>query len=758
MAAAKAWVGQPLRRLEDATLLAGRGRYIEDLSRDGMLHVAIVRSPYPHARIMAIAADRARSAAGVVRVVTAEDLVGVGSVPAVLPGGRAAPEHPVLARSTVRFAGEPVAAVVADSRALAADAAELVEVEYEALPGVADALAATDSSAPRVHSEFLNNEAYRAHHSNGNVDEAFARAERRITVEVRHGRVAGMPIEPRGVLAWTDEPSGRLNVALGTQAAWIERTDLAAMFGMAESDLRVITPDVGGAFGAKMTAYREDALLAALARMMRRPVRWISTRAEDFQSSMHGRDAWSSGEVAFDTDGHILGLRVRTVVNLGAYLMKFGAGPALRMLYFPTGAYAIQNLDADVVGVWTNTPPTGPYRGAGRPEAAFFAERMADEVAHALGMDPAEVRRRNFIPPSAFPYRNAGGMSYDRGAYEAALDRALCQSEYAELRREQERRRARGEIYGIGIATTVEVSGGGGEFGEVRVRRDGSVEAFTGVSPHGQGHHTTFAQLVADELGVRPEHVTLAYGDTDDGPGGRGTMGSRSGTMGGNAVLGAAQEMRTWLVERAATLLEVAPADVVLWDGAARVQGVPSRELTFAEIVTQAAPERDVVSTQREFTSSAGDTYPFGTTIVAVAIDKETGRPSMERFVAVDDCGHVLNPVIVEGQLQGGIVEGLGEALLEEVVYDPEGQLQTGSLSDYAIARAAHLPTLELSRTETPSPRNPLGMKGVGESGTVSAPPAIANAILDALRPFGARGLPLPMTPQRLWQVIADDG
>ncbi len=748
------WAGRPLRRLEDARLLAGRGRYVEDLTAEGLVHVALVRSPYPHATITSMDVHQARGLPGVVRVVTAEDLSGVGPIPAGLPGGRPAPDHPVLARGTVRFVGEPVVAVVAESRERARDAADLVEVLYEPLPGVADARAALSPDAPLVHPDFARNEAYRAHHANGDVDAVFARAQHRITVEVRHGRVAGMPIEPRGVLAWTDQATGRLHVALGTQAAWIERTDLAAMLSMPEDDLRVVTPDVGGAFGAKMTAYREDALVAALARTLGRPVRWMSTRAEDFQSSMHGRDARSSGEVAFDDDGRIHGLRVRTVVNLGAYLMKWGAGPALRMLYFPTGAYGIEHLDAEVIGVWTNTPPTGPYRGAGRPEAAFFAERMADEVAHALGMDPAELRRRNFIPPSAFPYRNAGGMSYDSGAYEAALDLALQHADYAALRREQAGRRARGEVFGVGVASTVEVSGGGSEYGEVRVSREGSVDAFTGVSPHGQGHHTTFAQLIADELGVPPDAVTLRYGDTDDGPGGAGTMGSRSGTIGGNAIQAAAREMRTWLVEQAATLLEVAQGDVVLEAGMARVRGVPGRQLALGDIVQQAAPGREFVFALNEFSSQGGDTYPFGSTVVAVSIDRATGRPTIERFVAVDDCGRVLNPVIVEGQLQGGVVEGVGESLLEEVVYDAEGQLLTGSLSDYAIPRATTVPTLELHRTETPSPRNPLSMKGVGEAGTVSAPPAVANAIMDALRPFGARDLPLPLTAERLWRVI----
>jgi len=748
-----AWVGRPLRRFEDERLLLGKGQYLEDLARPRMAHVVLIRSPHAHARLTDVDLQAARGLPGIVAVVTADDLQSFGSIPAALPGNRAVPEHPVLARDVVRFAGEPVVAVVAERLDQAQDAATAVTVSYEPLPFVVDGPAALGPNASLVHDALGTNEAFKVHRSVGDVESAFARADRIVRVSVRHARVAALPIEPRSVLAWDDANTGQLTVCLGTQAAWLERTDLAKVLGIAEDDLRVITPDVGGAFGAKMTAYREDAVVAALARRVDRPVRWLSTRVEDLQSSMHGREASSDGEAAVLADGRVLGLRVRTIANLGAYVMKFGAGPSQRMTTFPTGAYAIEHLDADVVGAYTNTAPTGPYRGAGRPEAAFFAERMMDEVSHALGLDPGEVRRRNFIPATSFPYTTAGGMSYDNGDYAGTLNRALEVADYPVLREQQARRRAAGELVGIGIASTVEVSGGGFESGEVTVGLDGSVRAITGSSPHGQGLQTTFAQVIADQLGVRPEHVEVRYGDTASGPRGVGTMSSRSGTLGGNALRTAAEIIRARLLAAAAALLEASPTDLLLLDGTVAVRGVPDRRVSFHDVV--AGLGEGPLSARVDYSNEGGDTFPFGSTIVLVSIDPETGHVEIERFVGVDDCGKVLNPVIVDGQLHGGIAQGIGEALLERVHYDDQsGQLVTSSLLDYAVPSAARIPWLELERTETPSPRNPLGMKGVGESGAVSAPPAIANALFDALRPSGVRDLQLPMTSERIWEAL----
>jgi carbon-monoxide dehydrogenase large subunit len=689
---------------------------------------------------------------GVLAVVTAEDLPTLASVPAALPGGRPVPEHPALARGLVRFAGEPVVAVIAERPELAMDAAGAVAIGYEPLPAVVDGLAALEPSSPLVHEALGTNEAFCVQRRSSDVNAVFRDADRVVDVRVKHARVAAIPIEPRGVLAWVDAETGRLTVYLGTQAAWLERTDLAKVLGVAEQDVRVVTPDVGGAFGAKMTLYREDVIVAALARQLGRPVRWMSTRLEDLQASMHGREAVSEGQVAVRKDGRILGLRVRTIANLGAYLMKYGAGPVQRMTTFPTGTYAVEHLEAVALGAFTHTAPTGPYRGAGRPEAAFFAERMADEVAFALGLDPAEVRRRNFIPSEAFPYTNAGGVSYDSGDYAGTLEQALEKVDYASLRERQAERRARGELVGIGIASTVEVSGGGAEAGEVTIDGAGSITAITGASPHGQGHVTAFAQLIADQLGVSPVQVNVIFGDTDSGPRGGGTMSSRSGTLGGNALQVAAATVRAMMLEAASGLLEAAPEDLLLEDGGVSVRGVPNRRASLGEVVVSLG--NGPLTSRTSFSTEGGDTFPFGTTLAVVSIDPETARVAIEQFVAVDDCGKVLNPLIVEGQLHGGIVQGIGEALLEEVRYDAGGGLITGSLSDYAVPTAAAIPQLELTRTETPSPRNRLGMKGVGESGTVSAPPAVANAVLDALRPEGVTDLELPMTADRIWQAL----
>lgn len=751
-AAGQPWTGQALKRFEDDRLIRGRGQYVEDTCPPGTLHVSIVRSPYAHARIVSIDAEEAKSAPGVVAVVTAADFEEIGSVPAALAGGAPVPEHPTFARDVVRFAGEPVAAVVAETLLQARDAADSVFVDYDPLPAVVDAVKALEDGAPIVHEALGTNEAYHTHHASGDVDAAFAAAKHKVTVKLRHGRVAAVPMETRGVLAWVAE-DGRLTVSLATQAAWLERTDLAKALGMEESDLRVLTPDVGGAFGAKMTLYREDMLVAVLAKRLGRPVRWISTRMEDMFSSMHGREAYSEAEVAVDESGKMMGLRVRTVANLGAYAMKYGGGPPQRMLYFPTGTYTVTALDADVRGAFTNTTPMGPYRGAGRPEAAFFAERMADEVANALGMDPAEVRRRNFIPPEAFPYKTAGGQNYDSGNYAATMDRALEVADYAGLRKLQAERRAEGKVFGIGIASTVEISGGGGENGRVSVDPSGQIVATTGTSPHGQGLQTAFAQVVADQLGVHPSEVTVAYGDTDTLAKGGGTLGSRSGTLGGNSLSLAAIETRAKLAEAAAGLLEASASDLVFSGGQISVAGAPDRSISLGEAANKASGG-GALTLDASFSNQGGDTFPFGTAVTAVSIDRDTGKVKIERFVAVHDNGNVINPTLVEGQLYGGIAQGIGEALYEGVAYDEDGQLIASTLTEYAVPISTYIPPMQLDRTVTPSPRNPLGMKGVGESGTVTAPPAVVNAVVDALRPFGDLEVDLPLTSEKIWRIL----
>lgn len=758
-------IGTSQRRIEDHRLLIGGGQYLDDLSVSDVADVALVHSPYAHARITSIATDAARAMPGVLAVITADDLADIGGVP--VAGNLKIPEHPPLAKGVVRFVGEPVAAVIATDRYLARDAVDAIEVDYEPLPVVVSAMDAMADDAPLVHPEFGTNVTLAAELTVGDPDAEFAAADHRLTVHVGHGRVAALPIETRGGIAAYDRGTGKYTLWLSTQAAWTERTDLAKALGIPEEDLHVITPDVGGAFGGKMTAYRETILLLALARIVGRPVRWIATRTEDLQTSMHGREAVTDGEVAFDRDGRIRALRLRTVANFGAYLMKYSGGPPMRMLLFPTGAYTIRHVHSEVRGVFTNTGPMGPYRGAGRPEAAYFIERVMSDVAHFLGMDQAEIRRKNFIPADAFPYTNAANVVYDSGDYERALDRALEHLDFAGVRAEVDERRARGEIVGIGIASCVEVSGGGGDGGSVTLHPDGRVTAVTGTSPHGQGLATSFAQIIGDALGVPMDAIAVTHGDTEVGPRGGGTMGSRSLQLGGNALQQAAVELREHLMQAAARALEVEPADLTIHEGTIGPAGVPERALPLAEVIAAArevAVERgeDVdgtdglrVTTQFQ---SGGESFPFGTAIAVVAIDRDTGRPTIERFVAVDDCGNVVNPLLVEGQLIGGAVQGIGETLWERVAYDENGQLLTTSLMDYAAPRAEQLPSFEMDRTVTPSPRNPLGVKGVGEAGTVSAPPAVANAVMDALRPFGVEPLDLPLTDEKLWQVIHDGG
>jgi carbon-monoxide dehydrogenase large subunit len=634
-------VGQAMRPLEDPRLISGHGEYLEDLRVPDMVDVALVRSIEPHARIASIETSAALAMPGVIAIITGDDLKDVGSVP--VGGNVKVPAHPPLARDTVRFVGDPVVAVVAESRYRAQDAADAVVVTYESRPAVSEARQAMADGAPLVHEEFGSNITLEARYEAGDVEAEFAAAEHRLAVHVGHGRVAALPMEPRGGIGTYDEQTDQYTLWLSTQAAWLERADAAQALGVPEENIRVITPDVGGAFGGKMTLYRETVLLLALARIIGRPVRYIVTRSEDLLSSMHGREACTDGEVAFDADGRIRALRLRTVANFGAYLMKYTYGPPMRMLYFPTGAYDIHHVQAESLGVFTHTGPMGPYRGAGRPEAAYFIERVMSDVAHALAMDQAEIRRRNFVPPEAFPYTNAGNITYDSGNYAGALERALELVDYENLTQEIAARRQAGEVVGIGLASCVEVSGGGSESGVVTLKEDGQVHAITGTSPHGQGLATAFAQIIADELTVPIEAITVAHGDTGVGPRGVGTMGSRSLQLGGSALRQAAREVREQLLQAAAEMLEVSTDDLVLEDGRIGPAGVPSRVVSIQELVksyvaSQAFDEASSTAAVEGLESTVqfqadGESFPFGPPIVVVAIDRDPGVPVVERVV-----------------------------------------------------------------------------------------------------------------------------
>jgi carbon-monoxide dehydrogenase large subunit len=759
MAEATVWTGRRMPRLEDPKLVRGRGAFVDDLMLEGTLHLAVVRSPHAHARIVRVQTARARGAPGVVAVVTAEDL-DLPPVPAEgLRGAKLAP-HPVLAREVVRYVGEPVAAVVAASRAQAEDAAALVEVAYEPLVAVTDPVDALQDRV-LVHPELRTNVAYRRQVRAGDPDGAFAQAHRVVRATIRQQRVAAVPMETRGVLASWDGALGLLTVWSSTQVPHDLRDALADALGLEANRIRVVAPDVGGGFGAKLNTYPEEVLVAELSRRLGRPVKWVESRRENLVATAQGRSQAGEFEVACDPRGRILAIRARLVADIGAYTLSTTVDvPALTVRVL-TGPYAVDHVQAEVVEVYTHKTPTGAYRGAGRPEATFYLERLVDLVAAELNLDPAVVRRRNLLPKSAFPYRSPTGAWYDSGDYRKALRVLLDRAGYRELRREQVRARAQGRYLGIGLSCYVEVCTFGWETARVRVAPDGSAVVFTGTSPHGQGGATGLAQVAADRLGIPPDRVQVVHGDTLAVASGMGTAGSRTLVVGGSAVLRAADRVRRKMQRIAAHLLEASVRDVELRDGVFAVRG-SDRAVTVAEVAEAAyqanrLPEGLTPGLEEEGTFVVEQaTAPFGAHLCVVEVDPETGEVHVLRYVSVDDCGVVVNPLLVEGQIQGGVVQAMGQALLEEVVYDPAGQPLTATLADYPVPRAVHAPAVEMHRTVTPSPTNPLGAKGVGEAGTIGATPAFANAVLDALRPFGVLHLDTPLRPERVWRAIRE--
>jgi carbon-monoxide dehydrogenase large subunit len=759
-------VGAPRRRVEDRALLVGRGCYVDDLQPPGLLHVVLVRSPHPAARIVRIETDDARQAPGVVAVATADDadLAAVPDLPVntIVPHMRVAPHGP-LAVGWVRATGEPVAAVVAASQTQAEDAAERLLVEYEPLAAVSAVEAALAPDAPLVQRSggFADNVAFRLVRDAGEVDAAFAQAEHVLQLRFAHSRLAAVPIEPRGALASWDEARGQLTLWTSTQTPHWVRSAVAEALGLAETRVHVIAPDIGGAFGSKASPYREEILLAILARRLGRPLKWIATRGEELVSAQQAREEIDEVEAAVAGDGRVLGIRVRNLGNVGAYLMRNAAVPIVRAGLFATGCYAIPAVRVETVGVYTNTPPTGPYRGAGRPEAAFIAERVMDTTAERLGLDPAELRRRNFIPPDRFPYRTPLGQTYDSGDYARALDEALRLADYPGLLRRRSDARACGRVFGVGVACYVELAGVmGWESGALRVERDGRVTVHTGSVPHGQGHETVWAQVVADALGVPFAAVTVLHGDTAIGPPGVGSFGGRSAMLASSALVHASERVRDKAVRIASHLLEAAPEDLVYEGGAVWVRGASDQAVDLVEIARAAYDGRLPPGIEPGLEATAffqppHEGFSFGAYVTAVEVDRDTGRVQVERLVAVDDCGVLLNPLIVEGQVHGSLAQGLGQALLERLVFDADGTLLTSSLLDYAVPRATDLLTWQTGHTVTPSPLTPLGAKGVGEAGTIGVPPAIVNATLDALQPLGVRHLDMPLTPERVWGAMA---
>jgi carbon-monoxide dehydrogenase large subunit len=762
-------MGAEVKRKEDPRLITGASTYVTDVTPPGLHHVAFVRSPHAHARIGKIDTSKAARRPGVFKVVTGQDIKGLC---APLPLGGASAEgggaaavsigrkHYALAVGRVLHVGEPVAAVIATSEAVAVDAAAEVAVDWDVLPAVTDPFKAMAKGAPQLHADAPENVEHRNQIKAGDPDGAFAKARRVVKQRMLSQRLCGVPREPRAALAVPDPATGGLTFWATNQAPHSLRNDLATALGLPQNMVRVIAPEVGGGFGVKFGCYVEDATLAVLARLSSLPLRWSETRLEHMLATTHGRDQVADLEAVVEDDGTITALRMRVTANIGAYPV-FTFIPDLTLM-MGVGVYKIANVDLQSTCVFTNTTSVAAYRGAGRPEAAYYLERLLDVIAAELGKSPEEVRRKNFIPPSAFPYKAPTGQNYDSGEYDRALTKALEIAGVAKLRAEQKERLQRKDrhLLGVGIACYVEMCGFGPfESAVVRAEPGGVVTAYTGTSAHGQGHETTFAQIIADHLGVDFDRIVVRHGDTLNTPMGNGTGGSRSLAVGGSAIMQAALRVQAKARRIAAHMLEAAPADVVFADGRYQVKGAPAKALGFAEIAARAyqdglPPDVESGLEATEFFRPPQLVYPFGAHVAVVEVDSETGRVRVRAFVSVDDCGVRISPMLVAGQVHGGLAQGIAQALLEELVYGEDGQLVTGTLMDYAVPKADDLPSFTTAETVTPTPHNPMGAKGIGEAATIGSTPAVVNAVVDALRPFGVRHLDMPLRAERVWRAL----
>ena len=766
------YVGARTLRKEDPRLVSGRGLYVDDIHVPNTGHMALLRSPHAHARIQKLDVSRARALAGVLDVVTGSDLrrkLKTMSPMATLPDLRV-PDHPPLAISRVRFVGEPVAAVVAESPYIASDALDLIQVEYDPLPVVVDPEKALEAGSPVIHEQWKDNVAGTFRLASGDIEAAFRKANHVVKARFINQRLAPMTMEPRAVQADYQAGEKLLTLWSATQIPHILRSRIARLLDMPDNRIRVLALDVGGGFGGKLNVYAEEVLVPFLAMKLGHPVKWIETRRENLQTMIHGRDQINYLELALDNKGRILGLKCRTIADVGAYMQLLTAAIPTLTVIMATGCYKIPALSFDLTEVFTNKMATDAYRGAGRPEATYLIERAIDMAAAELKMDPAEIRLRNFPKPSDFPYTTPSGLVYDSGNYKPCLNKALELAGYTKLRAKQKQMRKQGKLMGIGLSTYVEICamgpaagdppGGGWESATVRVEPSGKVTVLTGASPHGQGEETTFAQIAADELSVPFDDIAVIHGDTAAVPPGVGTFGSRNTAVGGSAVYLSAQKIKTKMQELAAHLLELRPASVVWRDGKLVSKTNPKKFKTFQELVASAYNAKNLPPGMEpglhvtSFFSPKNFTFPFGTHVCAVEIDADTGEVKVVKYVAVDDCGKVINPMMVEGQVQGGIAQGLGQALYEELVYDENGQLLTGSLMDYVVPKATQLPEYLCDRTETPTNVNPLGVKGVGEAGTIGSTPAVVNAVVDALAPYGVRHLDMPLKPEKIWKVL----
>lgn len=773
--------GSGIKRREDPRLITGQAQYTDDIVLPGMAHMAVVRSPYAHARVLKVDASKALAVPGVLAVYSGQQMkdAGFGPIPCawVVPNSDIkTPPYPPIAIDSVRYVGNAVAIVVATDRYLARDAADLVGVDYEPLPAIAEAFRATQPGAPQLHADVANNVCFHWKVAGGDVDAAFAQADVVVGETIRNQRLIPNAMEPRAALAQYNSALGEVTLWVTSQNPHIVRFLLSLDTGIPEHRIRVIAPEVGGGFGSKIPHYPEDSMAIFAAKSLGRPVKWTETRSENYKATIHGRDHYQKVEMAARKDGTLLALRAEVWANLGAYLSTAGPGiPTILHGLMLSGAYKIPNIKEDVYGVFTNTTPVDAYRGAGRPEATFMVERLVDLVARELKLDPADVRRKNLIPPFDDGHPVATGLVYDSGNYEKAFDEALRMVDYAGIRTRQGTR-SDGPLVGVGLCTYTEICGlgpsqvagavgfGGGlwESAIVRFHPSGKVHVMVGISPHGQGEETTFAQIVADELGVGVDDVVVSHGDTAQTPMGWGTYGSRSTAVGSGALMGAIKKIKDKAKVVTAHLLEAAEDDVEYKDGKFYVKGSPDKFKTIQDVALMANVAWNYPKglepglEASAFFDPPNFVYPFGTHVAVVEVDVETGEVRLKRYVAVDDCGRVINPMIVEGQIHGGIVQGVGQALWEGAIYDEAGQLLTGSMMDYAVPKAESFPPLELAMTETKTNVNPLGVKGIGETGTIASTAAVYNAVLDAVAPLGVRQIDMPLTPERVWRAIQE--
>jgi carbon-monoxide dehydrogenase large subunit len=773
-------IGERVKRREDPRLIQGRGTYVDDLKITGMRHLAFKRSDIAHGTITSIDTSAAEQMDGVDAVFTGAD---IAKILAPMPIGTPfpSPPHYAIAVDVVRYAGEPVAVVVASDRYVARDAADAIVVSYDPLPAVVDPEAAMTGTPAVIHKDFPNNLAVALVPSgtgvaadlssvdNTAVDKAFEDAEVVISQRMMNHRLVPNAMEPRGVVAQWEAGKETMTIWSSTQNPHILKTMIAAMNGLGQHQVRAIAPEVGGGFGAKINIYAEEYVCSVVSKKLGLPVKWIEDRTEAFVATTHGRDIIAYVDIAARRDGKVLGLKMKLIADIGAYNMLLTAAiPTLTML-MASGTYDIPAIRTTLTEVFTNKTPTDAYRGAGRPEATYFVERAMDMLARELNMDPAELRRRNFIKSNQFPYLTQMGAVYDSGDYDMALEAALKAADWEGLKAERDRARKDGRLVGLGLAFYVEVCGlgpssslptGGWEHGQVTVERDGRITATTGASPHGQGNETTFAQMLADQFSIPFEHVTILHGDTGVVKQGIGTFGSRSQAVAGTALHLAGARVKKKMAQFAAAMLEAGEDDIVFENGMVGVKGAPAKAKPFAAIASYAyvpvplPPGLEPGLSDEAFFEPANNTYPFGCHISMLEIDRETGEPKLLKLVAVDDAGNLINPLIVEGQIHGGLAQGIGQAMIEEAVYNEDGQLLTGSFMDYAMPRATDFPRFELSATVTPTPCNPFGAKGVGEAGTLGSTPCIVNAAVDALSGHGVKHVDMMLRPEKLWRLI----